>query len=302
MPYNEAVGAVAAQRRELAVAATFLVAAALLCAVLSRPAAGAAFRAVPLLLAVLAAGELFWQGRRLYRLGPRSDFYPPTPLVQFLGRQEKPFRVLGEGPVIYPSTNVFAGVEDVRIHDPIERRDYVEWLDRACGYDPAAFFKHVSNVDCAALDFLNVRYLVATPGRAAPGPRWRPVYSGADGTVFENGSVRPRISPVEPDAAKISEYRETTNAVRFRADAPVRDAVLVASLVQDGGWRARDESGRPLPVSRANGPFLAVTVPRGDHRVSLTYTPPGARAGAAVSLVSLVVAATAAFLGRRRPR
>ena len=299
---HQAVGAVDAQRRELAVAATFLVAAALLCAVLSRPSARAAFRAVPLLLAVLAAGELFWQGRRLYRLGPRSDFYPPTPLVEFLGRQEKPFRVLGEGPVIYPSTNVFAGVEDVRIHDPIERRDYVEWLDRACGYDPAAFFKHVSNVDCAALDFANVKYLVAAPGRAAPGPRWRPVYSGADGTVFENGNVRPRISPVEPDAARVSDYRETTNTVRFRADAPVREAVLVASLVQDGGWRARDESGRLLRVARANGPFLAVTVPRGEHRVSLTYTPPGARAGAALSLVSLVAAATASLFARRKRR
>jgi hypothetical protein len=299
-PYHEAVGAVAAQRRELAVAATLLVAAALLCAVLSRPAARAAFRSVPLLLAVVAAGELFWQGRRLYRLGPRSDFYPPTPLVEFLGRQEKPFRVLGEGPVIFPSTNVFAGVEDVRSHDPMERRDYVEWLDRACGYDPAAFFKHVSNLDCAALDFANVKYLVAAPGRAAPGPRWRPVYSGADGTVFENGNVRPRISPVEPDAARVSDYRETTNTVRFRADAPVREAVLVASLVQDGGWRARDESGRLLPVARANGPFLAVTVPRGEHRVSLTYTPPGARAGAALSLVSLVAAAAATLFARRK--
>ena len=157
-------------------------------------------------------------------------------------------------------------------------------------------------MDCAALDFANVKYLVAAPGRAAPGPRWRPVYSGADGTVFENGNVRPRISPVEPDAARVSDYRETTNTVRFRADAPVREAVLVASLVQDGGWRARDESGRLLRVARANGPFLAVTVPRGEHRVSLTYTPPGARAGAALSLVSLVAAATASLFARRKRR
>ena len=65
----------------------------------------------------------------------------------------------------------------MRSHDPVERRDYVEWLDRACGYDPAAYFKHVANVDCAAFDFLNVKYLVAAPGRAAPGPRWQLVYS-----------------------------------------------------------------------------------------------------------------------------
>jgi uncharacterized membrane protein YfhO len=41
-------------------------------------------------------------------------------------------------------------------------------------------------------------------------------------------------------------------------------------------------------------------VPRGDHRVTLTYAPPGARAGAAVSLVSLVVGAAATVFARRR--
>lgn len=301
-PLHAAAGALRIQRLETVGAMVFLAAGVALAVALSGRKTSGAFPFFPIFLAVAAAGELFWQGRRLYRLGPAGDFYPPTPLVEFLRRQPGPFRVLGEGPVIFPGTNAFAGVEDVRSHDPVERRDYVEWLDRACGYDPKAYFKHVTNVDCVALDFLNVKYLVATPGRATPGPRWRPVYSGTDGTVYENGSVRPRISPVEPDAARVSDYRETTNTVRFRSDAPVREAVLVASLMQDGGWRARDESGKLLPVSRANGPFLAVTVPRGDHRVSLTYTPPGARAGAAVSLASLALAATATLFARRKRR
>ncbi|HLN79790.1 MAG TPA: hypothetical protein VK392_01225, partial [Thermoanaerobaculia bacterium] len=210
-----------------------------------------------------------------------------------------PFRVLGEGPVIFPGTNVFAGVEEVRSHDPVERRDYVEWLDRACGYDPAAYFKNVANVDCTALDFLNVKYLVAARGRAAPGPRWKLVYSGEDGAVFENASARPRVFPIRAGSARIEEYRETTNAATFRAEVADESAGLAASLVQDGGWTARDETGALLPISHTNGPFLAVTVPRGSHGVRLRYIPPGSRPGAAVSAAGIVVAALAALLGRR---
>jgi hypothetical protein len=253
---------------------------------------------VPVLLAVLAAGELFWQGRRLYRLGPAEGFYPPTPLVEFLRSRAGPFRVLGEGAMLFPGTNVFAGVEEARSHDPVERRDYVEWLDRACGYDPAAYFKNVANLDCGALDLLNVRYIVAGPGRGSPGPRWKLVYSGNDGAVFENSSARPRVFPIRGDA-RISDYRETTNGATFRADVGGETAQLGASLVQDGGWTARDETGASLPVARANGPFLAVTVPRGSHRVRLRYAPPGLPAGLALSAAG-IAAAGLAFATRRQ--
>ncbi|HEY6066737.1 MAG TPA: YfhO family protein, partial [Thermoanaerobaculia bacterium] len=298
-PLHAVAGAVAVQKREAIGAAIFLAAAALAVIALSRGSWLRAFPVFPVILAVLATGELFWQGRRLYRSGPASDFYPLTPLVEFLGRQPRPFRVVGEGAAVFPSTNVFAGVEDVRVHDPVERRDYVEWLDRACGYDPKAYFKHIANSDCAAFDFLNVKYFVGGPGRGAPGARWRPVYSGADGTVFENSAVLPRIFPAESGAARISGYRETTNEVTFSADVSVPRAVLASSLATDGGWTARDERNSPLPVARADGPFLAVTVPGGRHRVRLRYAPPGLRTGIAVSLASAAIALAAAVRARR---
>ncbi len=299
-PLVAAAGSLVPQRRALAGAVVLLASAA---------AAGAAFsvrrlRAAPaglvVVLSVLAAVELFWQGRRLYRFGSTAEFYPPTPLVEFLAKQPRPFRVLGEGPVLYPSTHVFAGLEDVRIHDPVERREYVDFLNGACGYDPNAFFKHVANVDCAALDFLNVKYLVATPRRAPPGPRWRRVYSGEDGTVFENTRVLPRAFGQGPNPVHVSDYRETTNSVTFRAEAPPDGATVVASLVSDGGWRARDENGSKLRTGRANGPFLTIAVPGGDHRVRLAYLPPGLPAGAAISLVSLLSLLVVTVARRRR--
>jgi hypothetical protein len=184
----------------------------------------------------------------------------------------------------------------------VERRDYVEFLDRAGGYRPTDYFKKIENVDAPALDFLNVKYLIATPGREAPGAKWRPVYSGADGTVFENASVIPRIS----GPAAISAYSETVNTVSFRASVAAGAPALVAtSLTDDGGWTALEgKAGPRIPTLRApgGGPFLALSLPPGDHRVRLEYSPPGFRVGALVSAATLAAAAILLVVSRRRRR
>jgi hypothetical protein len=302
-PLHAAASSLAAQWEALALAAAGLLALATVGAIFFwRDRLRLAPAALPLLVALVAAAELFKQGSRLYRFGSPAQFYPPTALIEFLRREPHPFRILGEGPVFYPGSHVFAGLEDVRIHDPVERREYVELLDAACGYDPSAYFKHVRDVNCALLDFLNVKYLVAAPHRETPGPKWRLVYSGEDGTVFENGHVLPRVfappGTGSDRSVRVSDYREETNSASFRAAAPPSGAVVVASLVQDGGWTARDEAGS-LSTSRANGPFLAIALPGGDHRVRLTYAPPGSKAGALVSLGTL---ASVLVIGAARRR
>jgi Bacterial membrane protein YfhO len=107
--------------------------------------------------------------------------------------------------------------------------------------------------------------------------------------------------------AAITAYRETTNGVTFDADVAGGSpgAWIVLSLVQDGGWSAKDDAGRGLPLLRANGPFLALRLPPGKTRVRLSYSPPGFRAGAWISatvLVALVALAAAAVRRRRKRR
>ena len=341
-----AAGALASQGKALLLPEAALAAFA---AVVLAAATGRLRREIflPYALAAICGAELWIQGVRLYEYGRVADLFPSTPLIEFLRRQRAPFRVVGESSVLFPNDNVFAGVEDVRTHDPVERRDYVEFLDAACGFPPADYFKFIRDLNAPALDFLNVRFLVSIAGRESPGPLWRRVYSGKDGTVFENDQVLPRVfSPgtvtlvaakkrlgswvrnafaefglrpselarrsdwrehalllgreagtVANGRAEVSDYRESTNAASFFARTSEGGAFLVTSLVQDGGWSASDETGRRIAVTLANGPFLALRAPAGDHRLLLKYRPPGFLTGRWISLGGLVAVVLWGVLG-----
>ena len=337
--YRRATGGLRFQTVELAVALAALVIAAGI-AVRARPGALAGA------LTALVAAELLYQWHVENRLCRPERQFPDTPMLQFLRSREGPFRVTGAGPMLFPSTNVFARLEDIRTHDAVERHDYLKFLDATCGYSYDEYFKKIRNLDATALNFLNVRYVLAIPGTPPPGARWRTVYAGADGIAFENPDALPRAfaprrlrrvppakaggrladaadafgpefarvaattdwsdsasiladGPPEADnpAARIDRYEERTNAAAFDAAVPPGPpSVVVLSFVQDGGWTARDDEG-PLAVHLANGPFLAVEVPPGAHRVRLSYTPPGWRTGTALSGATLVLTVA---LGLRR--
>ena len=77
---------------------------------------------------------------------------------------------------------------------------------------------------------------------------------------------------------------------------------VVLSIVQDGGWSARDAAGRALPLSRANGPFLALKVPAGSTHVRMRYRPPGFVPGAWISGATLVILAAVGASPRRAER
>jgi hypothetical protein len=317
-------------------------------------------RHLALPLALLLFGELSWQAGRLSPFFSIAELYPETPLLQFLRGKAGNVRVLGEVGTIFPNSNVFAGVEEIRTHDPVERRDYFEFLHAAFGIEERlGYFKFLKDANAPALDFLNVGYLVSLRGRKAPAPKWKPVYSGWDGTVFENADVLPRIfapphvrrvawpasrfavtqnvfgafkttgkwvvegrrwateaivSFDEPGASfqaeddandriKVDGFKETTNSVSFHV-SPTRPgpqgAVLVTSFSTDGGWEARDETGK-LPTGVANGPFLAILVPPGGHDVTLIYRPPGFRVGCAITGAALLLSLGIVVLSKRRP-
>ena len=350
-----AAGGYRAERKDLLVLGLVLFTAGLGALVAASPRISALLRERILVAALVGATvtEMFMIARPLDHLGPSARMFPETPLVGFLRSRPGLFRTVGAGPALFPNANVFASVEDVRTHDPMERRDYVAFLDATVGYPTGEYFKNVRDLDGPALDFLNVRYAVAAPGSPAPGRRWLRAYSGSDGEVFENPDVLARVfapasiravggarpghfedafrafgrppaallggidfhrdalvvsdgaglaaPAARGNSAVITEIRERTNAMTFTATAPPAGALAVATVVQDGGWSARDEGGT-LATGRANGPFLAVGLRPGAHRVELSYLPPGFRTGAAVSVGTILAAALGAGVASRRRR
>jgi hypothetical protein len=63
---------------------------------------------------------------------------------------------------------------------------------------------------------------------------------------------------------------------------------LVVTRSWDSGWEARLDGAR-VPLRRCDLALMAVAVPAGEHRLSLSYRPVAFRAGAAVSGASLLV-------------
>jgi hypothetical protein len=187
-PFHAATGGLPSQERALA-------AALLVCAGGASATLWARRRPnlVGPFLLLLALVELGYQGRRLYRLGDPAEAYPETPLVRFLRDRPGPFRIVGDGPALFPNTNVLAGVEGIRTHDAVESQEYVRFLDATAGYDPRPYFKFVRDLGAPVLDLLNVRYIVGAPGAPSPDPALRAVYSGADGVVWDRPSSLPRV-------------------------------------------------------------------------------------------------------------
>jgi hypothetical protein len=170
-----------------------------------------------------------------------------------------------------------------------------------------------------------------------------PRYEGPDGTVMENPNALPRASVVaqvamtgeegqtvgallggsldlrstavverdQPGAAALASappvhgtarvVHETNATVTVRATLDRRGLVLLDDNLADG-WRVRVD-GRPAPVLRVDDVLRGVVVGPGRHEIGWTYTVPGLRAGAVLSLLALAALGTGGIaLARRRRR
>jgi hypothetical protein len=77
-------------------------------------------------------------------------------------------------------------------------------------------------------------------------------------------------------------------------------ALAVFNEQYDQGWSATVD-GEPAPILRADLNMRALMLAPGAHRIVMQYNPPGLRAGAVVTLVSLLALLGLAFAhGRRR--
>lgn len=227
-------------------------------------------RTIVIAACALTTLELFVFNCDFNRLVDAKYFRPRLPIVEALRRHapREPFRVAGFDWTLLPNAAGQYGLEDVRGSDPMSSESYTKALEPITAVEPGTDVARIVDVESPLLDRLNVRFLFAGAG-ASFGGRWRLVYSGRDGTLFENERARPRFFAEE--GASISTEARSSSSFRLRVRAS-RAATVRSSQPAAPGWRLRMD-GKRARMRTEEGAFLAFDVPAGEHVAEITYAP-----------------------------
>jgi len=264
----------------------------------------------------------------IYKSFDLKQAYPPIPILEPLKTAQRPFRIVGHGNAFTPHTATMYGLEDVRGFTALTFKRYFDTFPLWCVKQPV-FHNRVDDLTRPFLSFLNVRYAI-TWDRDPPPPGWREAARQPGSILLENRNARDRA--FVPDTVRIGGLQDLLAETDFqnravieepalppgdRTNGPghvqIRDAklgyVIDADMQHDGwivtsitawkGWRAYID-GRRVRTQFANHAFLGVHVPRGRHTVELRYWPESFVWGRAITAATLVAAAIAAVLRRKR--
>lgn len=152
-----------------------------------------------LVLLVAVIGELWEIGKDWNPNVADKWMYPRTPLLDRMAEIRKelpdnePFRIVANGPMFFPNVAAVYGLEDVRAHDPMTNGRYINVLTTVVNYDRNNYFAPWPDVYSHFLDFLNVRYFLATPHGELKPSQWVLRWAGPEGRIFENATVLPRF-------------------------------------------------------------------------------------------------------------
>lgn len=230
-----------------------------------------ASRYTPAAAAMLLLCDLFVLNAGFNALVDGRFYKPRLPIIEELQRvaPRTPYRVAGLEWMFLPNASAQYGVEDIRGSDPMSYAAYTSLLRPLVKDDPSIDFDRIVNVHDRLLDLLNVRYLLTEPG-IEPGGRWRAVYRGRDGSIFENPSVLPRFF-VREGEGEVSIRQERPD--RFHLTVQARTPVLIgSSQVAAPGWRVR-AAGRWRATERIEGALLSFRLPAGTTVVEVVYLP-----------------------------
>jgi hypothetical protein len=221
---------------------------------------------------------------------PVATFYPRTPLIDAALRYHRPGfdRVAGIGGVLFPNTNAIFGIEDARVHDPMEPLRYVHFIGAEITHD---YYKKWIDESTPLLDRLNVRWLMTDPGHELKDTtRYALRYAGPDGRLYENLHALPRFFG---DGAQVRVISASGDAYVLKIDA-AKETIIESSVGASRWWRVSGAQATPM----TNSPFLSFTVPPGHTTVRIRYADTSFYLAALIAL--LTAAALVCFMIRAR--
>jgi hypothetical protein len=262
---------------------------------------------------------------RLYPTYPSKAFFPPLESVSRIPR-DAPERMTAVGFTFIPNVAALYEIEDVRGYEAMTFRPLYDTYPLWCVHQPV-WFNRVDDPTKPFLAFLNVRYVLASPGYAVP-RGWKVLFEGAEGILMENPAALsrafvPRSVRCEPEGRRrleslgeIQDFAEqgvvdrcgstgssdswSSNGralVRIQSYRPqsmvlaidATEPTLVATSVTAWpGWKLELDGSRSELVGY-NHAFLGFRVPAGRHTAVLRYRPDGFVAGAAISAATLAI-------------
>ncbi len=242
-------------------------------------------RRAALFASALTIAELFLFTFDYNALTDRRFFVPKLPIIEALRRAApaEPYRVLGRDWVFLPNAAEQYQLEDVRGSDPMEWAEYARFFKAIEVPDASIDVKRIVDVENPLIDFLNVRFLLTEPGMKFGG-KWKAIYSGPDGELYENSSMRPRFFGPPGVTVVTRQDRPGRFTVRISSPQPV---LISSSQPAMPGWRVQI-NGRLVSTSRILGIFLGFSVDSGASKVIIDYRPISWISSLALSALGLV--------------
>jgi hypothetical protein len=238
--------------------------------------------------AALVILDLFAYNAGFNALVDAKYFRPHLPIVDALRAHapKEPYRIVGRDWVFLPNASAQYGLEDVRGSDPMELATYAAFFKTFSTQEPGTDVKRVQDCDRPEIDFLNVRFLLAEPD-AQMSAKWRTVYRGADGSLFENTNAERRFTSATAVIDSIANDDPGRFRLHLRANG---SSTVMSSQPAAPGWIVLLD-GRE--VARPGGTFITFEVPSGEHNVEVIYRPRSFywSLGVAVAGIALLIAA-----------
>jgi hypothetical protein len=276
---------------------------------------GGRLRAVAILLAAALVIDYGWRAWPI--LAPhRLEPLPASSALTFL-RAHRGDRITGLwGRTHMANSSRVTGIEDVRENAPIFLQRYQLWwslVDPRVRSRTYPTTRVTDRLESPLVDDFNVRYVLENryPSEnfrtdwTAPRDSALSLYLKDYPVVFrtpfllihERPAPRPRAHFVEPARGAVSVSYPSDSAVVLDATSEAGGVVVLHDTFASG-WKATID-GRSATIFPVNVLSRGVVVPKGAHRIRMSYLPPGLIAGAATSAVTLL-ALTVIVIVRRR--
>jgi hypothetical protein len=224
-----------------------------------------------------------------------------------------------------PNIAALYEIEDVRGYEAMTFRPLFETYPLWCIHQPV-WFNRVDDPTRPFLSFLNVRYVLASPGFTPPAG-WRTLFEGSEGLLLENPAALPRAfiprslrcesdgnrrvallqgiqdfgekgvvdecrSPVMQTGEWRANGQASVEVQSYRPDQMTlsikasEPSLVATSVTAWPGWKLELDSSKSELVGY-NHAFLGFRVPSGRHTAVLRYRPTSFVAGLAISGATL---------------